>query len=122
MFALVNLWIFLCLVPGWLALAACGSGSGEAHSTNPAYDRLLRVLYRRTVPVVPAAGLAHELALPVPPILLDVRTPAEYRVSHLAGARFVNFDAVATQEFAGLDRNRAVVVYCSVGYRSERLG
>ena len=41
---------------------------------------------------------------------------------HLRGARFVAFDSVATAQFAGLDRRQPVVVYCSVGVRSERLG
>ena len=113
---------FSFLVLRGLALAACGTGTGELHGTNPAYDRLLRVLYRHTVPLVPPAALAKELSQPMPPLLFDVRTPAEYRVSHLPGAQFVDFDSLQTQQFAGLDRARPVVVYCSVGYRSERLG
>jgi len=112
-----------CLVLGCGALAACGPGAADAPcGSSPGYDRLLRVLYRRTVPTVPAATLAHELRQPAAPLLLDARTPAEYRVSHLRGARFVNYDSLAFWQFAGLDRARPVVVYCTVGYRSERLG
>ena len=111
------------LIGGLLALGACGSGAADK-TVAPAmlYQQLLRTLYRNTVPTVPAAALAQELAAPAPPLLLDVRTPAEYRVSHLRGARFVAFDSVATAQFAGLDRSQPVVVYCSVGVRSERLG
>lgn len=111
------------LIGGLLALSACGSEAADK-TVAPAmlYQQLLRTLYRNTVPTVPAAALAQELAAPAPPLLLDVRTPAEYRVSHLRGARFVAFDSVATAQFAGLDRRQPVVVYCSVGVRSERLG
>ena len=106
-----------------LALAACGP-QAETQPPGPSvlYQQLLRTIYRHTVPTVPAADLAKELRLPTSPLLLDARTPAEFRVSHLAGARFVNFDSVPTARFAGLDREQPVVVYCSVGLRSERLG
>ncbi|MGY3087380.1 rhodanese-related sulfurtransferase [Hymenobacter sp. UYAg731] len=106
-----------------LTLSACGSGTAdETASSGMVYKQLLRTLYRNTVPTVPAAALAAELAAPAPPLLLDVRTPAEYRVSHLRGARFVAFDSIASTQFADLDRRQPVVVYCSVGVRSERLG
>lgn len=112
---------FACL--SLCALSACGQADSDKPSgTSPAYSRLLRTLYRHTVPTVLPAVLARELSRPATPLLLDARTPAEFRVSHLRGARFVNFDSLARETFAGLDRTRPVVVYCSVGYRSERLG
>ena len=106
-----------------LALAGCGPAA-ETAPTSPGmlYRQLLRTIYHNTVPTVPAATLAHELRQAAPPLLLDVRSPAEYRVSHLPGARFVDFDSVPSAQFADLDREQPVVVYCSVGLRSERLG
>ena len=108
---------------GLLALVGCGPEAATT-PTRPGvlYQQLLRTLYRRTVPTVPVADLARELQQPTPPLLLDARTPAEFQVSHLAGAQFVDFDSIPTAQFADLDRRRPVVVYCSVGVRSERLG
>ena len=111
-----------CCLFSLTALSACGHGGSQGPGPSPAYEQMLRMLYRNTVPTVRPAALAKELRLPAAPVLLDVRTPAEYRVSHLLGARFVNFDSLQTQQFVGVDRARPVVVYCSVGYRSERLG
>lgn len=54
------------------------------------------------------------------PLLLDVRSPAEFAVSHLPGARRANPDASGVGA-AGSDRGRAIVVYCSVGVRSADL-
>ncbi len=54
------------------------------------------------------------------PLLIDTRTPEEYRVSHLKGA----FQAQSVPEVESLvagDRETPVVLYCSVGYRSSRL-
>ena len=110
-----------CLV--LLALAGCGP-SDETMPTRPSmlYQQLLRTIYRHTVPTVPAAKLAEELRQPKPPLLLDTRTPVEFRVSHLAGAHFVDSDSIPTAQFTDLDRTQPVVVYCSVGLRSELLG
>jgi rhodanese-related sulfurtransferase len=52
------------------------------------------------------------------PQLLDVRTPKEYAVSHLVGARQISPNAKAEAVLDTLDQQRPVVVYCSVGYRS----
>lgn len=55
------------------------------------------------------------------PILLDARSPEEYAVSHLPGARRVDPNAEAFPSLDSLDRDAPVVVYCSVGYRSARV-
>ncbi|MCB2410282.1 rhodanese-like domain-containing protein [Hymenobacter lucidus] len=106
----------------WLpALAACGTNAQTGN--NPAYDQLLSTLYHKTVHTVRPAALARELSkTPNAVLLLDTRTPAEFKVSHLRGARFVNFDEYEKATFADVPRDRPVVVYCSVGARSERVG
>jgi rhodanese-related sulfurtransferase len=47
-----------------------------------------------------------------PPILLDARTVEEFEVSHLKSAQ---------QEVSLLSQDTAIVVYCSIGYRSARV-
>ena len=55
------------------------------------------------------------------PIVLDVRTPEEYRVSHLKSAIRVDPEGELPEVVRTLDHNAPVVAYCSVGYRSSRL-
>jgi len=55
------------------------------------------------------------------PVLLDVRTKAEFEVSHLPGARRVDPEAKAADVLPMLEKNRPVVTYCSVGYRSSAM-
>ena len=50
------------------------------------------------------------------PLLLDVRTQAEYDVSHLQNAERIEPDAPAAA--VGQPKDRSIVTYCSVGYRS----
>ena len=62
----------------------------------------------------------HDGAADVP-LLLDVRAPEEYAVSHLAGARRAATRDEALAVLDGVSREREIVVYCSVGYRSAVL-
>jgi rhodanese-related sulfurtransferase len=55
------------------------------------------------------------------PVLLDVRTPAEWNVSHLAGARRVDPKADAKTAADGVAKDAPIVTYCSVGYRSAEM-
>ena len=57
----------------------------------------------------------------VSPVLLDVRTAAEFKVSHLPGAQRVDPQASVAQVWRSVPTNRPVVAYCSVGWRSSAL-
>jgi len=72
------------------------------------------------VPSISTDSLAERLsdeATPHP-MLLDARSPEEYAVSHLAGARRVDPKADTYPALDTLPTDRPIVVYCSVGYRS----
>jgi len=56
-----------------------------------------------------------------PPVLLDVRTEAEWNVSHLLGARRVDPEATIEEAARSLPKETPIVTYCAVGYRSGAL-
>lgn len=53
-------------------------------------------------------------------ILLDVRTPGEYRQVRLEGARLIPIDQLM-QRLGELPRDRPILVYCTVGARSSQV-
>lgn len=55
-------------------------------------------------------------------LFLDAREPREYEVSHIEGARCVGYDEFDLDSISDLDKSQPIVVYCSVGYRSEKIG
>ena len=64
------------------------------------------------------AGNMHEqLAADNPPLIIDVRTPAEWSAAGIEGSVNVPLSRL-TDELAGLERDRPTVVYCTSGYRS----
>ncbi len=86
------------------------------------WSLLIRWIRRRfpDVAVITCEELADRLAGEGPtPLLIDARRPEEFALSHLAGAR--RLPGADAPGAAGLARETAIVVYCSVGYRSARL-
>lgn len=72
---------------------------------------------------VSVAELERELAAPPEerPVLLDVRSAQEYAVSHIEGARRAATVEEALAALDGVDPERTVVLYCSVGLRSAEI-
>lgn len=55
-------------------------------------------------------------------ILLDARSPEEWKVSHIRDASFVGYEDFELDRLApGIQKDDSIVVYCSVGYRSEKV-
>jgi rhodanese-related sulfurtransferase len=54
-------------------------------------------------------------------IVLDVRTPQEYRDGHIPGAVLIDYNAGGFREEVNrLDREREYIVYCRTGNRSSK--
>ncbi len=53
--------------------------------------------------------------------ILDSRERSEYEVSHIAGAQWVGYDDFNVDRLNNLSKDSKIIVYCSVGYRSERI-
>jgi len=71
------------------------------------------------VETMTAQELQAQLAAAVPPLVLDVRTPAEFASGHVPGARNIPFDEVPGRldELEGF-REGTVVLYCQSGHRA----
>jgi len=54
-------------------------------------------------------------------IFLDAREIEEYRISHIPGARFIGYDHFSMQTINDLPKESKIIVYCSIGYRSEKI-
>ncbi|RDC63159.1 rhodanese-like domain-containing protein [Adhaeribacter pallidiroseus] len=87
-----------------------------------AFDQQFRLLYRNTVPLILAKDLARDLQQNEGIVLLDTRSPAEFAVSHLPQARFIDYNSFAVEQLKDMAKKTPIVVYCSVGVRSERVG
>lgn len=89
-----------------------------AQTESRSYGLVLKGLYKGTVPTISCAELKKQSGT----VLLDTRARREYEVSHLPGARWVGYDEFSLSRVSDLPKHSPIVVYCSVGYRSERIG
>lgn len=55
-------------------------------------------------------------------VILDARELEEYLVSHIPGATHFGYDNPHYELLDELDKDQEIVVYCSIGYRSEKIG
>lgn len=86
-----------------------------AQTSDKAFDVMLSGLLRHSVPEVTVATLDTAV------LFLDARSRREFDVSHIPGAGWVGYDEFSSARTQGLPRDAQMVVYCSVGYRSEKI-
>ena len=82
------------------------------------YDLLLKKLLKHNVPEVSVDSLNN---LQDDVLLLDAREIDEYNVSHLKNANWVGYKTFNIGSLQFTNKNQPIVVYCSVGYRSEKI-
>ncbi len=86
------------------------------HVSDKVYDLFLSTLLSHRVPAVSVDRLDKSHFH-----ILDARSYREFEVSHIPGATWVGYEEFSLDRLAGIDKQAPVAVYCSVGYRSERI-
>jgi rhodanese-related sulfurtransferase len=89
------------------------------HLANQKFDDRLTSLIDFSVPVMSVQEL-HENADQY--VILDTREKEEFDVSHIPGAIYVGYDDFDEKVLADIPKDANIVLYCSVGYRSEKIG
>ncbi|MEM7380203.1 MAG: rhodanese-like domain-containing protein [Bacteroidota bacterium] len=83
-------------------------------------EETLETMNKNSIPYISV----EELAKLEGPILLDTRSKEEFRVSHLENAIWVGYEDFKLKRVSRKvkDKNKELIVYCSVGVRSEVIG
>lgn len=86
------------------------------HVSDKVYDLFLATLLSHRVQEVSVERLDKSRYH-----ILDARSYREFEVSHIPEATWVGYEEFSLDRLAGIDNQTPVAVYCSVGYRSERI-
>ena len=97
-------------------ISSCANGQSED------FDKMLYSLYKNTVSIINPNELMTYFQNDSLFFLLDSREMNEYNISHLKNARYVGYDDFKVEKIKDIPMDAKVIVYCSVGYRSERIG
>lgn len=90
----------------------------SANAQSIAYKALLSSFYDPEFPVLKPSDIKDLSAFQV----VDAREKKEFEVSHLKGAHWVGYDTFELANVKDLDKEKPVLVYCTVGARSQDIG
>ncbi len=88
---------------------------------NPKFEQKIENLIQHSVPTITCERLNEKMSIPNL-VLLDAREKKEFQTSHLKNAVWVGYKTFDKKQVAAVPKDAIVVVYCSVGYRSEKIG
>ncbi len=80
-------------------------------------DKTLRAMLHFSVPTISVDSLKKMNDR----ILLDAREQKEFDVSHIPTAQYCGYDHFNPSVLAGVPKDKKIVVYCSIGVRSEKI-
>jgi len=84
---------------------------------NKAYDLMLKGMLSNSVERVNVESASQESKA----VFIDSREEREYEVSHIENAKWVGYDQLDLSAVKELPKDTPLIVYCSVGYRSEKV-
>ena len=93
--------------------------SGQAQISNPLYELFLKGFLNQSVHFISVQELNQRQDSV---LILDTRQNVEYKVSHIPNARWVGYEDFTPNKVNDVPKDTPVALYCSVGYRSEKIG
>ncbi|MFN3849112.1 MAG: rhodanese-like domain-containing protein [Spirosomataceae bacterium] len=105
----------------WILLMLGGFSflNSKCQVESKAFDTLLQTMVSKDVPTISCAELKKSSTKP---ILLDTRAKREFEVSHIQNARWVGYDEFKIESVKDISKDAPIVVYCSIGVRSGKIG
>ena len=108
------------LLIGFFSFSSCAQAPAvRPDVVNPAFDKKISSTISFSVPTMGVKAL-KEATEPI--YILDAREIEEYNVSHIPNAKYIGYDQIEESVLETIPKDAKVVLYCSIGYRSEKIG
>lgn len=89
----------------------------QKKTVNTEFSEMLNILLSHSVKEV----LPNEIVNENNVLFLDAREKKEYDVSHIKNAKWIGYNTFKTKRIKDIPKDKPIVVYCTVGYRSEKI-
>mgnify|MGYP003149321972 CR=1 FL=1 len=106
-----NLLLILAITLSTLTAAA------QKTVANPEYQKMLDTLLMHSVNEISPKEVQPNGDV----VFLDTRAKKEFNVSHIDGAIWVGFLSFNKRRVKNIPKDKKIILYCSVGYRSEKI-
>lgn len=93
--------------------------SPMASCEDQAFNRKVNKMLNYSVDVISVTALKENYS---DYVIFDTREMEEYLVSHLPGAIHLGYDQPRWEALKNIADDKQIVLYCSIGYRSEKMG
>jgi rhodanese-related sulfurtransferase len=93
-----------------------------AQGTRQSYHDMLKTYYKNTVPTIQPANLYKKVLKNESIYILDTREDSEFNTSSIKGSIQVGYDKFDIQSTNSFDKDATIIVYCTIGARSESIG
>ena len=112
---------FLLLLFSSLSCSRAAAQTERPLLTNTDLDKKLAGMLKFSVPLISVEALRqHTMKEKI--YIFDTRELVEYQVSHIPGAQYLGYNDFKDSHLREVPTDATIVVYCSVGYRSEKIG
>lgn len=93
--------------------------ANRPHCKSPDFDRKVSQMLDFSVPLI---GVEELKNIRNEVHIFDARELVEYETSHIEGAKYIGYDKLDLSALENVPKDAKVIVYCSIGYRSEKIG
>ena len=109
----------LIIICSLLILKTASAQNVQGYCANEAFNKKVDKVLSHTVEVISVKELHKAIDKYT---LFDTRELDEYLISHIPGAIQFGYDNPKYDILEELPKDTKIVVYCSIGYRSEKIG
>ena len=100
--------------------SGCGQKPSETgHVIDPKFDQKIIGTIDFSIPVI---GVKELKDIRDEVLIFDTREQDEFIVSHIPGAKFLGYEDFSPNRLDNIPKETKIVLYCSIGYRSEKIG
>ncbi len=90
-----------------------------SYTSNPKFENEINSVLNYSVPVISVHDLKN---MEKSVLILDARETEEYDLSRIPDAQYFGFDDPDFESLDTINKDKPIVLYCSIGYRSEKMG
>lgn len=95
----------------------------SSYSQNPeGFDKMAKSMADKTVPIIKSSQVVKLQQKNKKIQFLDARELKEFEMSHIKNSHHIGYDDFDKKSMNNIDKNTTIVIYCSVGYRSGKIG
>ena len=88
----------------------------------PKFDAFLQAKLDFSVPIISIQEFKELQESGTSIVLLDTRSEIAYNISHIPSSKRVGYDDFSIERVWTIPRDANIVVYCTLGYKSEQIG